>query len=139
MATVAGTADQLGPARKLGFTQGQVIQEFGYDDDVDFDLRDAIEALLGSELVDEDYQDVVDGVVLWWREDDGDLVDVLVDAQTTLADRGVIWVFTRKPGREGYVPPSDIEQAAPTAGVKATSTVSLSHDWTGTRLLTRRA
>jgi hypothetical protein len=47
----------------------------GYDDDVDQALRAGIESVIGSELVDEDYDDVVDVVVMWWRDDDGDLVD----------------------------------------------------------------
>ena len=37
------------------------------------------------------------------REDDGDLVDALVDAITPLADHGVIWLLTPKAGRAGHV------------------------------------
>ena len=44
-------------------------------------------AVEGVELVDEDYdEDVVDVVLMWWRDGDGDLVDALVDALTPLAD-----------------------------------------------------
>ncbi len=71
-----------------------VVQELGYDDDVDDELRDAIVERCGNELVDEDADDVVDVVLLWWREDDGDLVDTLVDALHPLADNGVIWLLT---------------------------------------------
>src|SRR5690606_9178490 len=60
---------------KLGFTSGQVVQEFGYDSDVDDDLRFSIEDLTGTELVDEDYGDVADAAMIWWRQDDGDLAD----------------------------------------------------------------
>ena len=74
---------------KLGFAPGQVVQEIGYDSDVDDDLRIAIEDVIGSELEDEDYGNVADAVTLWWREDDGDLTDALVDALTNLADRGL--------------------------------------------------
>ena len=59
----------------LNFTSGQIVQEIGYDDDVDLELRDAIEDLIGGELEDEDTQEIVDAVVLWWREGDGDLTD----------------------------------------------------------------
>jgi hypothetical protein len=111
-----------------------VVQEFGYDDDVDGDLRDALEEIIGSGLEDEDAQDVVDGVVYWWRDGDGDLVDGLVDALTNLAEGGVIWLLSPKAGRPGHVDPSDIEDAAPTAGLHATSTITASADWTGTRL-----
>ena len=103
MASTASPTDDAGSkaASRLGFTSGQVVQEFGWSDDVDDDLRAAIEATTGTELVDEDYDDVTDGVVLWWRDGDGDLTDTLVDVQTVLEDGGVIWVFTLKAGRAG--------------------------------------
>jgi len=120
---------------KLGFAFGQGVQEFGYDVDVDEDLRAAIEAVTGSELVDEEDTDVADAVLLWWREEDGDLVDALVDALTNLADRGFVVLLTPKAGREGHVDASDIEEAALTAGLHASGTVSACPDWTGTRLV----
>ncbi|HEV2345547.1 MAG TPA: DUF3052 domain-containing protein [Actinocrinis sp.] len=126
-------------AARLGFTPGQVVQEIGYDEDGDEALRDAIEALTGSDLVDEDYEDVVDAVLLWHREDDGDLVDVLMDALTALADGGYIWLLTPKAGRPGHIEPSDIGEAAPTAGLSQTSSVSAGRDWAGTRLVAPRA
>ena len=95
-------------------------------------------AISGSELVDDDYDDVVDSVLLWWREDDGDLVDALVDAIAILADQGVVWLLTPKPGRDGHVESSDISDAAPTAGLQSTSTISASRDWQGTRLVAPR-
>jgi Protein of unknown function (DUF3052) len=127
------------PAIRLGFTPGQVVQEIGYDEDIDDELRAAVEALTGGELVDEDYEDVVDAVLLWYREDDGDLVDVLVDGLTALADGGHIWLLTPKAGRTGHIEPSDIGEAAPTAGLSQTSSVSASRDWAGTRLVAPRA
>lgn len=129
-----------GPAGgRLGFTAGQVVQELGYDDDVDEDLRAAIEDQIDGDLVDEDYDEVADVVLLWWREDDGDLVDALVDALTTLADGGVIWLLTPKAGRAGHVEPSDIGEAAPTAGLSQTSSISAARDWSGTRLVAPKA
>jgi hypothetical protein len=125
-------------AGRLGLRSGQVVQEFGYDNDVDEELRVAIEDLTGHELVDEDMQEVVDAAIHWWREDDGDLVDALVDAIPNLADGGVIWLLTPKSGRPGHVEPSEIEEAAPTAGLHATTTISACRDWTGTRLATPR-
>jgi hypothetical protein len=112
-----------------------VLLEIGWDDDCDEELRAAIEAVIGQPIVDEDYDDVVDGVLLWWREDDGDLVDALVDALTPLAAGGVVWLLTPKSGRDGHVESSDIGEAAPTAGFSATSTVAVARDWTGTRLV----
>lgn len=125
-------------AEQLGFQNGQIVQEFGYDDDVDFDLRESIEAVIGAELEDEDFVDVVDAAVVWWRDDDDDLIDGLVDALTALDDGGVVWLFTPKPGRDGYLPPNEISEAAPTAGLHVTSTVSAAPDWSGTRLVNRK-
>jgi hypothetical protein len=126
-------------ATRLGIKPGQVVQEIGYDEDVDEELRTAVEAVTGAELVDEDYDGVADVVLLWYRDDDGDLVDVLVDALTSLADGGYIWLLTPKQGREGHVEPSDIGEAAPTAGLSQTSSVSASGDWAGTRLVAPKA
>ena len=138
-ATAPDADDRRGPAQKLGIASGQVVQEMGWDEDVDEGLRESVVLVAGSELVDEDYDDVVDVVLLWWREDDGDLVDALVDAIAILADQGVVWLLTPKPGRDGHVESSDISDAAPTAGLQATSTVSASREWQGTRLVAPRA
>jgi hypothetical protein len=126
-------------ASRLGIAAGQVVQELGYDEDCDEELRASVAQTAGSSLVDEDYDDVVDTVLLWWRDDDGDLVDALVDALVSLGDGGVVWLLTPKAGREGHVEPSDIGDAAPTAGLHQTSSISAAPDWSGTRLVTRRA
>ena len=139
MGATAGSAADQSMAGRLGLRPGQVVQEFGYDSDVDDELRVAIEDLTGNELVDEEVQDVVDVAIYWWRDGDGDLVDHLMDALTNLAEGGVVWLFTPKSGRSGHVEPSDIEESAPTAGLHATSTVSACRDWTGTRLATPRS
>jgi hypothetical protein len=123
----------------LGISAGAVVWEIGADDDADGGFRDALAAAEGVELVDDDYEDVVDVVLLWWREDDGDLVDALVDAIGPLADHGVVWLLTPKPGRDGHVEAEDISDAAPTAGLQQTSTVSAGRDWQGTRLVAPRA
>lgn len=122
---------------RFGFGPGQVVQEFGFSDDVDDQVRADIEQAIGQHLEDEDYDDVVDGVVLWWRDEDGDLTDALVDVRTALDPGGPIWLFTRKPGRAGHVGHGDIEEAATTAGLHATSTITIGLDWSGTRLGTR--
>jgi hypothetical protein len=136
-ATAEPAADQS-MASRLGLKAGQVVQEFGYDDDVDDDLRTAIEVLTGNKIADEDGQDVADAVLYWWREDDGDLVDALMDGLRNLADGGVVWLLTPKSGRDGHVEPSDIEESAPTAGLHATTTISACREWTGTRLAAPR-
>ena len=87
---MSSTADEGASqtAARLGFTSGQVVQEFGYDDDVDDELRASLETVTGTELVDEEYDDVTDGAVIWFRDGDGDLTDALVDAMTVLDDGG---------------------------------------------------
>lgn len=125
-------------AGNMGFKDEDLVQELGYDEDVDYSLRDSIEDLIGSEMLDEDDHDVVDAVILWWREDDGDLVDALVDSLTTLDDSGVVWILTPKSGRDGYVAPAEIQEAAPTAGLHVTTTAGVSADWAATRLVPRK-
>ncbi len=127
------------PASRMGFVAGQTVQELGWDEDCDDDLRAGLEDVTGTVLVDEDYDDVVDAVLLWWRDGDGDLVDTLVDALTSLAAGGVIWLLTPKAGRAGHVEPSDIGEAAPTAGLSATTSVAAAPDWSGTRLVAPRS
>jgi len=140
---VSATADpaevQRTLAQRLGFQPGQVVQEIGYDEDCDDALRGSVAELTGADLVDEEYDDVVDAVLLWWRDGDGDLVDALVETLTALADGGFIWLLTPKAGRGGHVEPSDIGEAAPTSGLSQTTTISAARDWSGTRLVAPKA
>jgi len=122
------------PVNRFGFESGQVVQEFGWDDDVDDALRLAIEDVTGEELADEDYGDVADSVIIWWRSDDGDLTDMLVDALNMLDDGGAVWLLTRKAGRDGHVPHNEIEDAATTAGLHAMMTFAAGDDWSATKL-----
>jgi hypothetical protein len=138
VSTTPGSGDNV-DARvdRLGIEPGMVVQEVGYDDDVDHDLREAIAARIDDDLVDEDSDEVIDVLLLWYRDFDGDLVDVLLDAIAPLAATGVLWLLTPKRGHEGYVEPSDIAEAAPIAGLSQTSLLPLG-DWTGARLVARR-
>jgi hypothetical protein len=130
----AGGADvKLGD--RLGLKPGMVIQELGWDEDVDDQVRADIEDAIDSDLVDGDHGDVVDAVVLWWREDDGDLVDALVDSLTDLAAGGAVWLLTPKVGRPGAVDPSDVSEAAPVAGLSTTTSVAVGSEWMATRLV----
>ena len=133
--TAGDAAGQRTVADRLGITAGMVVLELGHDDDVDAELVDAVIGRIGGELTTEDSDDVVDAVLLWFRADDGDLVDALMDARTRLDANGSIWVLTPKSGRDGHVEPSDIIDAAPTAGLSQTSTVPAGQDWTASRLV----
>ena len=139
MGETAGHSDQrAGSAHRLGLRSGQVVQELGWDEDCDDDLRADIEDVTGSELLDAGIGEVADVVLLWWRDGDGDLVDALVDAKTDLTEGGVVWLLTPKVGRPGYVDPSDISDAAPTSGLSTTTTGSAAADWSGGKLVAPR-
>ncbi len=129
------TGPPTGPAERLGLKSGMVVQELGWDDDVDEELRASIEDTLDADMVDGDYGNVADTVLLWWRNDDGDLVDGLVDSLTDLVGGGVIWLLTPKVGRPQSVDAADIAEAAPIAGLAQTTSATVSRDWAATRLV----
>jgi hypothetical protein len=131
----AEDAGKIGVAEKLGIESGMVVQELGWDEDVDDALRASVEERIGGDLLDEEADETVSVVLLWWREDDGDLVDALLEATGVLAEDGVIWVLTPKTGRPGHVEPSDVAEAVPTAGLSQTSNISVAEDWAGIRLV----
>ncbi len=135
---VAATSDPVSiGAGRFGFTSGQVIQEWGFDDDVDHDLRDELADSVGVELVDEDYGDVTDSAIVWWRAEDGDssdLEDLLVDVASALDDGGLIWVLVPKIGKPGHFPALEIGEAARTAGLQPTTSLAAAPDWLGVRL-----
>ena len=122
----------------LGFASGSVIQEFGYDDDVDEAVRAQIEEETGQELVDEDYRDIVDGAVAWWRDEDGDvdaLADLFLDMKANLeSDVSPCWVLVPGTRSPGYVTADVIKDAAETAGLMATTSVAVGAAWMGVKL-----
>ena len=96
MSATAANAEALhGLLTKLGVKHGMTVQVVGYDSDSDESFEDAAAAVAGTALVDYDYEDIVDAVLLWHREDDGDLVDALVDAATSTVSAGADWQGTR--------------------------------------------
>jgi hypothetical protein len=123
----------------MGIAPQMIVMEIGYDDDVDEQLRERIEDATGEELVDEGSDEVVDVVLLWYRDGDGDLADVLVDAIAPLADTGFIWLLTPKRGRDDYIEPSDIAEAASIAGLSQTSITTVGADWSAARLVGRKS
>ena len=117
---------------------GSVIQEFGYDDDVDGAVREQIGEETGQELGDEDYRDIVDGAVVWWRDDDGDvddLADLFLDMKANLeSDMSPCWVLVPGTRSPGYVTADVIKDAAETAGLMATTSVAVGAAWMGVKL-----
>ena len=142
MSTSADHAAPRGLAEKLGIEPDTAVQVLGAEGDppADQDVLDDVEARTETEVIHgDDSDEVADMVLLWWREGDGDLVDALVDALTNLADNGVVWLLTPKAGRDGHVEPSDIDEAAPTAGLSSTRSTSAAPEWSGTRLVAPKA
>mgnify|MGYP000899771871 FL=1 len=139
MTTVSdATAAHQGAAARMGLKQGDLVQELGYDDDVDFDLRDELESATGEGLLTEEDHEVADAVLLWWRDGDGDLVDALVDSLTDLEDGGVVWLLTPKRGQDGHVSAVEIQEAVPTAGLHSTTSEGVSAGWQASRLVPRK-
>jgi hypothetical protein len=137
--TSAAAGGGPGVAARMGLKPAMIVMEIGYDDDVDQGLRDLIEEQTGEEIVGEESDEVVDVVLIWYREGDEDLTDLLVDAISPLADDGIIWLLTPKRGRPGYVEASDISEAAAVAGLSETTIITISQDWSGNRLVGRRS
>ena len=111
-----------------------MVQELGWDEDVDSDLRSAVLDVLEEDFVYEAIE-AVDVVLLWWRDEDGDLGDGLMDALTDLTDRGHIWLMTPRIGRDGYVDPTDLAEAALTAGLALANTASVSQEFQAHKLV----
>ena len=123
----------------MGFEKGQLILEIGHGSDCDENLRQQIVEIIGEPFIQDDTNEVVDCVLIWFREDDGDLTDELVDALAFLSESGTIWVLTPKVGRDGHVEASDIQDAVNIAGLSQTSTIAVAPNWTATKIMHRKA
>lgn len=123
-------------AQRLGIKQGQAVQEIGWDTDSDSEISESIEDIIGEELLDEDTDEICDTVLLWWREEDGDLVDGLVDSIRPLAENGRIWLLTPGAGKAGTIEPGVIAESAQLAGLVQTKADRLG-DWQGSCLVQR--
>ncbi|GAB3477004.1 DUF3052 family protein [Nocardiopsis coralliicola] len=122
------------PARAvepLGIEPGQTVQEAGGGGDVDHGLREAVEARSGSELVDADDGSITDVALLWFRQDDGDLADALIDAIVSVGGSGTVWLLIPGAEDEGHVPPEDVAGAVRDAGLVQTASSSASAAWSG--------
>ena len=100
-------ADTASVGALLGLRPGLVVQELGWDSDVDESFRSEVMDAVDGDMVEET-DDAVDLVVLWWRTEDGDVVDGLFDALRDLSDSGVLWLLTPKVQRPGHVPQAEI-------------------------------
>ena len=62
-----------------------------------------------------------------------------MDGLTYLTETGPIWLLTPKVNRDGHVEPSDIQEAAPIAGLAQTVSFAIGNDWTATKLVARKS
>lgn len=134
MGTAPGATPESSAVSVLGIVPGLAVQELGWDEDVDEELRSAVLDVLGEDFVYEAIE-AVDVVLLWWRDDDGDLGDGIVDALTDLTGRGHIWLLTPRIGRDGHVDAADLSEAALTAGLALANTASVSKRWEAHKLV----
>ena len=139
---VAGASNTSGDVSlgvvALGLAAGEVVQELGWDTDVDDELREAVMDAVDGDLVDETLE-AVDVVLLWWRDEDGDVGDGLMDALRDLSGSGRIWLLTPKIGRPGYVDPADTAEAAAVAGLVLANPATVSRDWHAQKIVRPRA
>ncbi|MFI6583014.1 DUF3052 domain-containing protein [Embleya sp. NPDC050493] len=131
---MVAAADARNYARRMGIVRSMVVQELGWDNDTDDEIRADVEETIGTGMVDDETDHVVDVVQLWWRLGDGDLANDLTDVVAPLSDTGVIWVLTPGTGKPGHVDPSEIAEEANAAGLASVAAVNLGA-WSGNRLV----
>ncbi len=119
---------------QLGLKHGMVVQELGWDSDVDESLRNGVMDVIDADMVEE-ASDAVDAVLLWWRADDGDVVDGLIDALRDLSREGVVWLLTPKHGRPGYIAQADLAEGTVTAGLALTTSATVSKEWAANKIV----
>ena len=127
------------PIDRLGVKSGDLVMEVGYGSDCDDELRAALVSLTGSPLVDENSNEVVEAVIIWFRDGDGDLGDYLMDGLTYLTENGSLWLLTPKFSRDGYVDPSEISDAVAGSGLAQSTSFSITQNWSATRIVTRKS
>lgn len=125
-------------AARFGVVEGDIVQEIGWDDDADAAISEAIEDAIGSQLLDEDSTELCDIILLWHREEDGDLVDSLVDAIRNLEEGGRVWLLTPAAGSSGGVHPGEISESAQLAGLVQTKADRFG-EWQGSLLTAPKA
>lgn len=118
----------------LGIEPDHVVQEVGWDEDCDSAISESVEDRIGDALLDEDTDEICDVVLLWWREEDGDLVDGLVDSIRPLADNGRIWLLTPGAGKDGHIVAGEIAESAKLAGLIQTKATRVGA-WQGSCLV----
>ena len=91
-----------GAAERLGFAPGMVIQELGWDQDVDDQLRIAIENTIDADMVDGDYGNVVDAAIVDGTAVLTTMVHGMLDTGAWTDARGVNLLDTGAPFYDVY-------------------------------------
>ncbi|MHA2789435.1 DUF3052 domain-containing protein [Corynebacterium sp. S7] len=118
----------------LGIEGDMIVQEIGWDEDADVEVSESIEEVIGEALLDEDTDELCDVVLLWYRSEDDDLVDALVDASRNLGEDGRIWLLTPAANKGNGVTPGDISESAQLAGLVQTKAEKIG-EWQGSCLV----
>ncbi|MDO4911732.1 MAG: DUF3052 domain-containing protein [Corynebacterium sp.] len=118
----------------MGARPGMIVQELGWDEDSDSRISESIEDVIDADLLDEDTDEPCDIVLLWWRDDDGDLVDGLVDATRNLAKNGRIWLLHPGANKPNALETGAVMESAQLAGLVQTKAQRLG-DWQGSCLV----
>lgn len=122
-------------AKKIGLDSDAIVQELGWDEDVDESFREAVSELLSSPIEDETYDGIVDATVLWWRASDGDLFDGLLDVLTTLDEDGFVLLCVPKMGSDEHVDAVEVREACEQSGMRVSSPIKFPSEWSMTKLI----
>lgn len=134
--TLPGGRDTAATLTRLGLRKDQIVIEYGHDDDVEPSVRSSVEEITGAPVEADDYDGVVDVVLVWWRDGDGDLTDELVDSLTMAEEDGFILLFTPGRGRADRVAAHEVEDACRTCNLSASGASPLG-EWMVQRLVAR--
>ena len=126
MVNAAGVTneDTRSYAEILDIEKGMIALEVGWDEDCDPAISESIEDVLGDDFLEDD------------TDEDGDLVDGLVDSLRPVSDGGRIWLLTPGAGKPGTVEPGVIAESAQLSGLVQTKAERLG-DWQGSCLVGR--
>ena len=75
---VAADDSERNYAKRLGIEKEQIVQELGWDEDADDDIRADVEDACGTELLDEDADEVIDVMAKYSSLKDKDALRAIV-------------------------------------------------------------
>ncbi|SHN35903.1 DUF3052 family protein [Streptomyces yunnanensis] len=118
----------------LGFKPGDTVREIGFREGIDHEFRQIIAAVTGQALRTK-YSHSTTCTLLWFRAEDGRLINSLHDAAKQLKRGSTIVLLTPKAGQDGYVRTTYINHATEALDLVETKTVSAGEQWDGRFLI----